>query len=172
VVTCANLANLLLARSTSRTREIGMRTALGASRGRIVRQFLVESLVLSLAGGSLGLAMAQAAITVVRTLPESVLSRAPEISMSVPVLIAAMSVSALTAILFGVAPALQALHMDLRNEMAVGSRGSSHGADRKRGLLVTVELATAVVLLVGAGLLCASAVRLISTPPGLRVDHL
>jgi putative ABC transport system permease protein len=172
VATCANLANLLLARSASRTREVGMRTALGASRGRIVRQFLVESFVLSLAGGALGLAMAQAAVAAIRTLPESILPRASEISMSVPVLLAAISVSALTAIVFGVAPALRASQMDLKNETAMGSRGTFRGADTKRGLLVSVELATAVVLLVGAGLLCASAVRLISTPPGLRVENL
>ena len=172
VVTCANLANLLLARSASRTREIGLRTALGAGRHRIVRQFLVESLMLSLAGGCLGVGMAQAAITVIRKLPDSVLPGAPEISISVPVLLVAISVPVLTAILFGIAPALKVSHVDLRNEMAVGSRGTSLDADRKRGFFVTVELATAVVLLVGAGLLCASAVRLISTPPGLRVDHL
>jgi putative ABC transport system permease protein len=149
-----------------------MRTALGASRGRIVRQFLVESFVLSLAGGCLALAMAQGAITVIRTLPDSVLPRAPEISLSVPVLFAAVSASALTAVLFGIAPALKASQIDLRNEMAMGSRGTFRSADRKRGLLVSVELATAVVLLIGAGLLCASAVRLFSTPTGLRVDNL
>jgi len=172
VVTCANLANLLLARSASRTREIGMRISLGASRGRIVRQLLVESLVLSLAGGSLGVAIAQAGITVVRTLPESLLPRAPEISLSASVLLAAISVLMLTAVLFGIAPALHVSRMDLRSELELGGRGAPHGADRRRGLLVAVEIATAAVLLVGSGLFGASAVRLVSTPSGLRVDHL
>ena len=172
IVTCANLANLLLAQSASRTREIAMRTALGASRGRIIRQLLVESFVLSLAGGCLGLSFAQAAITVIRRLPASVLPRAAEISISLPVLLAAISISAFTAILFGAAPALQASRINLRNEMSVAWRGTSRNAEEKRGFLVTVQIATAVVLLIGAGLLCASAVRLISTPTGLKVDHL
>ncbi|MBV8360904.1 MAG: ABC transporter permease, partial [Deltaproteobacteria bacterium] len=170
LVTCANLANLLLARGASRTREVGMRTALGASRGRIMRQFLVESFVLALAGGGLGLAMAEVGITIIRTLSESLLPRAAEISLSAPVLFGALAVSAITSILFGVAPALSASHMDLRNEIAVGSRGTLRSAEKKRGLLVTVELSTAVVLLIGAALLCGSAIRLISTPTGLRVD--
>lgn len=172
LVTCANLANLLLAQSASRTREIAMRTALGASRGRMLRQFMIESFVLSLAGGGLGLLFARGAILLIKTMPASVLPRAAEISMSVPVLLAAISISAFTAILFGVAPGLQALHMDIRNDMSVASRGTSRGADKKRGFLVTLEIATAVVLLIGAGLLGASAVRLISTPTGLQVDHL
>jgi putative ABC transport system permease protein len=172
LVTCANIANLLLARSSSRAREIGMRAALGAGRARIVRQLMVESLVLATFGGGCGIALAAFGVRVLRTLAEPLLPRAAEIAVSASVLAVALAATLLTAGLFGLAPALHASCLDLRDQISAASRSTSWHADRKRGLLVSVEIAIAVVLLVGAGLLGASLTRLLSTPTGLRIDHL
>lgn len=172
LITCANLANLLLARGASRGREIAMRTALGADRWRIVRQLLVESFVLASLGGGLGIALAVIGTRILRTVPETLLPRATEISLSAPVLIAAIAVTALTAILFGVAPALSASRADLNLQLASGLRGTPFGADRKRAFLMATEIGMAAMLLVCAGLLVTSTVRLLSIDPGIQVNGL
>jgi len=171
LITCANLANLLLAKGASRTREIAMRAALGAGRSRIVRQLIVESAVLAALGGSLGLALAIQGIAMMRTFGSALIPRADEIRLSGPVGLFALAGTLITALIFGLAPALHASRIDLRAQMSSGARGSPRNIERKRGTLVTVEVGLASVLLVGAGLFGESLARLLSTVPGLRTDH-
>jgi putative ABC transport system permease protein len=156
-IACVNLAGLLMARGVARRAELGVRASLGASRGRLARQLVVESLVLSLAGGALGLALAYAAIQILATLTAGALTaRVPgEVSLDVPSLLFAMAASVATALFFGLLPAREASHTD--PTVAMRQRTRSATSDRRhhriRSGLVVVEVALAVVLLVGAGLL-------------------
>ena len=172
LITCSNLANLLLAKGASRTREIAMRAALGASRARILRQLVVESTTLAIVGGALGLGLAAQGVTLVRTFAEGFIPRAGEIHLSGPTALFAAATTLLTALIFGLAPALQLSRVDLRRQMGSGARGTPHQVERQRGRLVAIEVGLASLLLVGTGLLGESLVRLISTAPGLRTDHL
>ena len=166
LIACVNVANLLLARSTGRTREFAVRTALGAGRGRLVRQLLTESILLGLTGGILGLLMAswgtQAAL---KALPQT-LPRAQEIHLDGRVLLFTLGVSVLAGILFGLAPALKTLHADLHETLKEGGRGSSGARHRLQGAFVVVETALALVLLIGAGLMIRSLARLWRVDPG------
>ncbi|MBZ5592991.1 MAG: ABC transporter permease [Acidobacteriia bacterium] len=171
LIACANLANLLLAKGVSRSREIAVRAALGAGRGRIVRQLIVESTVLATLGGGVGLALAIEGIALVRTFGEGLIPRAGEIHLSGPVALFVVAATLITALIFGLAPALHASHIDLRTHISTGARGTPRNVERKRGLLVAIEVGLASVLLVGAGLLGESLARLLSTAPGLRTDH-
>ncbi|HVP46050.1 MAG TPA: ABC transporter permease [Bryobacteraceae bacterium] len=171
LITCANLANLLLAKGATRAREIAMRAALGAGRGRIVRQLIVESAVLAALGGGLGLALATQGIAMVRTFGGGLIPRADEIHLSGPVGLFALAATLVTALIFGLVPALHASRADLRAQMGSGARGTPRNIERKKGTLVTIEVGMASVLLVGAGLLGESLARLLSTAPGLRTDH-
>jgi predicted permease len=169
LIACVNVANLLLARSSHRATEVAIRTALGASRSRVVRQFLTESLLLALAGGVLGSLMAfwgtEAALTV---LPEVLLPRADEIRVDARVLVFTSVASVVAGILFGLVPALKASRLDLRVR-ELRSRGTSH---RTQGVFVVVEIALALVLLVGAGLMIRSLTTVLSTHPGFNSNHL
>jgi predicted permease len=171
LIVCANVANLLLARSTGRAREFAIRAALGASQGRVIRQLLTESLLLSVAGGALGLLMAawgtQAALSV---LPEA-LPRASSVHLDGHVLFFALGVSILSGILFGLAPALRTRHVDLRETLKEGGRGGSGARHATQRIFVAVEMALAVVLLVGAGLMTRSLANLWSVNPGFDPHH-
>lgn len=172
LITCANLASLLLAKGVSRTREIAVRAALGASRARVFRQLLIESLVLATLGGSLGLALAIPGMEIARKLGEGVIARANELHLDASVALFAVSATMVTALVFGLVPAMQASHADLGAHLGSGTRGTARNVERKRGLLISLEVGIASVLLVGAGLVGESMVRLLSTPSGLRADHL
>jgi predicted permease len=166
LIACANVANLLLARSTGRTREFAIRTALGAGTGRVVRQLLTESVLLALGGGALGLFIAtwgtQAAIKV---LPEA-LPRAEEIHMDGRVLLFTLVASLVAGIIFGLAPALKTSRTDIHETLKEGGRGASGARHRTQSVFVAVEMALALVLLVGAGLMLRSLGKLWSADPG------
>jgi putative ABC transport system permease protein len=175
LIACANMANLRLGRAAAREREIGIRTALGASRSRLVRQVLTESAVLGLLGGSLGLAIAFVGLRAASgTLP----ARLPRVyetglAMDGRVLAFALALSFLTAVLFGLAPALQTSQASPTDSLREGSRGyaGTFRGQRLRGILVVIEVALAVVLLCGAGLLARSFVRLQQVDLGFRTEN-
>ena len=168
LISCVNVANLMLARSNSRAREFAIRTALGASQAHVIRQLLTESVILSLCGGALGLILAawgtQAALSL---LPES-LPRAEEIGLDGRVLIFALAVSALAGVVFGLAPALRTARPDVQETLKEGGRGASTAKRSAQNFFVVMELAMALVLLVGAGLMVRSLTRLWSVSPGFN----
>ena len=172
LITCANLANLLLAKGASRARELGLRAAIGASRARILRQLTVESSTLAALGGGVGLVLAIQGIALVRAFGEGFIPRAGEIHLSGPVAAFAVATTMITALIFGLVPAAHASRIDLREQIGSGARGTMRNVERKRGLLVAIEVGLASVLLVGASLLGESLAHLLSTAPGLRTDHL
>jgi putative ABC transport system permease protein len=168
LIGCANIANLLLARSSARSREVAIRTALGAGRARLARQFLTECLVLSLAGGALGVVLAYAGMGALRRMLPSDLPRAEEIALDGRVLLFSLAASILGALVFGLAPALQTASGGLSAALREGTAGSGESGRRRRlrGALVVAETALSFVLLVGAGLLGRSFLRLRDTPLG------
>ncbi|MEP7272375.1 MAG: ABC transporter permease [Acidobacteriota bacterium] len=173
LIACANVANLLLALAAGRRREMAVRLALGAQRGRIVRQLLTESLVLSTVGGALGLTLAVWLSGAIRVFAAGQLPRAESIALDGRVLVFTMLVSMLTGFIFGLAPSLQAARADLNPALKDGSR-SATGAlgQRLRGALVVVEIAMALVLLTGAGLMIKSFLRLQQIEPGFDPQNL
>ncbi len=166
LIACVNVANLLLARSTSRTREFAIRAALGAGRRRVIRQLLTESVLLAMAGGALGLLLAwwgtQAGLAALPT----ALPRASEIRLDGRVLIFVAAISLLSGILFGLAPALKTSRAQLHDLLKEGGRGSSAARHRAQGTLVVVEVALALVLLAGAGLMLRTLAQLWKVDPG------
>lgn len=177
LISCANVANLLLARASARAREIAIRTALGASRSRVVRQLLTESVLLSLMGGSCGLGLAYLGIRlIVIGVPQNISSFILGwrlIGLNPQVLGFTLLVSVLTGIIFGIAPAFHASRPDLNESLKEGGRTGSEGARRNmvRSGLVVLEVAIALVLLVGAGLLIRSFARLQEVNPGFNPQN-
>ncbi len=173
LIACANAANLLLARAASRQREIAIRLAMGASRLRVVRQLLTESLVIAIAGGTLGLALAFGGVKgLVLMLPAN-FPRAHDIHVSAPVFVFTFAVSLATGILFGLAPALQVSRTDPKQGLQQGSRTAtaSRVHSRLRNALVVSEVSLACVLLIGAGLMLKSFLNLLHLDPGFRQEH-
>jgi putative ABC transport system permease protein len=174
LIACVNIANLLLARAASRGREVAIRTSLGASRWRVTRQLLTESILLSLGGGIFGLLLANAALGPLLKLSATTLPAVFTVGLDRWVLVFTLGVALLTGLLFGIVPALSTAKLDLRETLNEGSRGSTAGPGqhRIRGALVATEIALAMLLLVGAGLLLRSFSRLQDVPPGFQADHL
>ena len=168
LIACVNVANLLPARSMARTQELAIRSALGASQGRMVRQLLTESLLLALAGGGLGLLLAAWGLKgALNVLPDA-LPRAEEVHLDGRVLLFMLAVSALAGILFGLAPALKNSQSDLQETLKEGGRGASGTRHRAQRVFVVVEMALALVLLAGAGLMIRSLTKLWRVDPGFN----
>jgi putative ABC transport system permease protein len=172
LIACANIANLLLARATGRQREIAVRTALGAARARIVRQMLTESALLAVGGGLLGILLADWCFNFLKNLIPQDLSQTVSLALDPGVLAFAVAISLASSFLFGMAPALQVSRIDLNSVLKEGGRGSA-GPRRgsMRNLLVIGEVALALILLVGSGLLLESFAKLRGVDPGFRADH-
>jgi putative ABC transport system permease protein len=174
LMACANVANLLLARAAVRQKEIATRLALGANRRRLLRQFLTESILLSLLGGIVGLLLALAGIYLLKTFIPANISQASAITIDPMVLAFTLLVSLLTGLIFGLAPAAQACTLDLNEALKEGGRDSTagHRGNRLRSALVIAEVAVAFVLLIGAGLMINSFLRLRYVEPGFRAENL
>ena len=168
LIACVNVANLQLARSTTRAREFAIRSALGASQSRVIRQLLTESILLGLAGGALGLWLAawgtQAAL---RTLPET-LPRAQDVGLDGGVLVFTLLASIAAGVIFGLAPALKTARPNLQETLKESGRGASGAKHRAQGVFVVIEMAMALILLIGAGLMIRSLVDLWSVNPGFN----
>jgi putative ABC transport system permease protein len=168
LIACANVANLLLARATGRTREMGIRSALGASRWRLVRALLVEGLLLSLAGAALGVLLAYLGVQGIRAWLPAGLPRVADIGIDLRVLATAVAVAAITGVFFGIVPAFQSSGGGLSTALKDSGRSTTAGSRSQlvRTVLVITEVALAVVLLVGAGLFIGSFVKLMRIDPG------
>jgi predicted permease len=176
LIACANVANLLLSRAIARKQEMAMRAALGAGRGRMLRQLLTESLLLSACGGALGVLLCVWSVKWIHVLGTKSLPRLADIGIDGRVLAFTAGLSALAGILFGLAPALRSSRFDLQRALKEGSRGAGGGAvwgrgNRLRRLLVIAEMALSVILLIGAGLLIRSFGRLESVAPGFDAKN-
>ncbi len=166
-----NVSNLLLARSTSRTREFAIRASLGAGQWRLLRQSLTESLLLALSGGGLGLVVAGWGTQVALRLLPTTLPRVEEVRLDARVLLFALALSVLTGILAGIVPAIKSSQWRLSETLKEGGRGASSGRVRAQGIFVAVEIALAFVLLIGAGLMIRSIAALWNVDPGFRPDN-
>jgi putative ABC transport system permease protein len=173
LIACTNVANLLLARAAGRSREIAVRVALGAGRWRLIRQFVTEGVLLSFAGGAVGVVTAWLTLDFLGKLAFAFLPRASEIKLDLRVLGFTLLVSILTGIIFGIAPAAQALKTDVQDALKDGGKGSAagFGGNWTRSALVVTEIAAAFVLLIGAGLLIKSFAKLQSVDTGLQPEN-
>jgi predicted permease len=171
LIACANVANLLLARSAGRRREFAIRTALGASRRRAVQQLLTESALLSLAGAASGLIIAQLGLRFTLPAIAESLPRSQNVGVNAPVLLFALAVSLTVAVLFGLAPALRTSKTDLQGALKEGGRGATMAHHRVQSTLVIAQMALTLMLLVGAELLLRSIRRMWDTNPGFDTQH-
>ena len=171
LIACANVANLLLARSVARTREFAIRASLGASRSRTIRQLLTESLLLSLGGAALGLIIAEWGIRPALAGMTGSLPRSENIGVNTPVLLFTFLVSIAVAVLSGLAPALKNSKADLQSALKEGGRGSTSARHRVQDGLVILQMALTLTLLVGAGLLVRTIHRMSGTDPGFDTQH-
>ena len=173
LIACANIANLLLTRATSRAREMAVRATLGAGSARIVRQLLSETAVLGLLGGIAGVALAYWGVKVLSALVPASVPRVNAIQVDHFVLGFALALSLLASVGFGLAPALFAANADLQSNLreGTGRSGESGGRRRMRNVLAAAEIALAMVLLVTAGLLLRSFSRIMSTDPGFQAEN-
>jgi predicted permease len=171
LIACANVANLLLARSVARKREIAVRVALGASRGRVIRQFLTESVLVSLGGGGIGLLLASWGVPPVVAAVPGGLPRREAMGLDGSVLLFTLLISLLTGILFGLAPAVESSRSDLQEALKEGGRSAGGGQHRTQSIFVVSQVALALVLLAGAGLLIRTLQRLWDVNPGLNPQH-
>ncbi len=168
LIACVNVANLLLARATSRTREFAVRAALGASQGRVIRQLLMESILLALAGGGLGLLLAAWGTRAALGVLPAALPRAEQVGLDTHVLIFTLGIALVAGVLFGLTPALKTSQPDLHETLKQGGRGASGTRHRMQSVFVVAEMALAVVLLIGAGLTIRSLATLWSVDPGFK----
>jgi predicted permease len=166
LIACANVANLLLARSTGRAREFAIRAALGASPARVIRQLLTESILLGIAGGCIGLLLAKIGVRVLVATLGGDLPRSEEIALDSHVLLYTLGISVLTGVVFGLIPALKMMRPDTHETLKEGGRGGSGARHRMQNVFIVVEMAMAVVLLIGAGLMIRTLSALGSINPG------
>ena len=171
LIASVNLASLLLARATARERELAIRAALGAERSRLIQQLFTESLILALAGGVLGVLVSQIGARLLLSLAGGQLPRADDVGLDMNVLLFTAGVSILTGIVFGLVPALRASSPQLQRSLHEGSRGSTYGVGRMRGALVVTEIALAMILVIGAGLMTRSFIKLLQVDLGFVPDH-
>jgi putative ABC transport system permease protein len=166
LIACANLANLMLTRATSRQKDLAVQLALGSSRVNVVRQVLVEALLVGLSGGLLGVLIARWGVAVLMALAPTELPRSGEVRVDVAVLLFSLIVSALMGVLFGVIPALASANVDVREALQGSGRGTTAGSQRIRGMLVSSEVALAVVLLIVMTMLAKSFANVQAVAPG------
>jgi predicted permease len=171
LIACVNVANLLLARSTSRTREFAVRAALGASQSRVIRQLLTESILLAMVGGGLGLLLAAWGTRAALEVLPAALPRAEQVGLDARVLLFTVGLSLLAGVFFGLAPLFTTSQRDLHDTIKQGGRGASGTRHRTQGVFVVIEMALALVLLIGAGLTIRSLAKLWSVDPGFNPHH-
>jgi predicted permease len=173
LISCANLTNLLLSRAAVRRREIAVRLAMGATRARLIRQLLTESVLLAAVGGAAGLGLAYVSVGTLNSLSQRVLPRAEDIHVDPAVLAFTFGVATLTGILFGLAPAMQSVAPQVTDDLKDGTRGAPDGRARHhlRSALVVAEVALSLVLLAGAGLMVKSVYRLLHVDAGFQTER-
>jgi predicted permease len=171
LIACVNVANLLLVRATGRVREVALRSALGASKGRLVRQMLTESVLLAIAGGALGLALARAGTHAALAALPATLPRASEVGIDARVLWCTVLLSVCAGIFFGLVPAMRTARRSVHETLKEGGRGAIGSRRRTQGALVAIQMAMALVLLTGAGLLIRSLAELWTVNPGFDPDN-
>jgi predicted permease len=171
LIACVNVANLLLVRATGRVREVALRSALGASKGRLIRQMLTESILLAIAGGALGLALARAGTHAALAALPATLPRASEVGIDARVLWCTVLLSVCAGIFFGMVPAMRTARQSVHETLKEGGRGAIGSRRRTQGALVAIQMAMALVLLTGAGLLIRSLAELWTVNPGFNPDN-
>src|SRR5213075_2083659 len=169
---CSNVANLLLARAATRSREISIRAAMGASRTRLVRQLLTESVLLAVIGGAIGALLAAWAIPLLMSMAPPALLSFKEIGLNGQVLAFSLVVSVVTGILFGLAPAISSSTANPSQSLKQGERGSTGTGKRRRAFLIATEVALSLILLIGAGLMIKSFANLTKVAPGFNSNRL